>query len=363
MPATSSPASTSPTTRCCRPGCSPTWTPSSPGSGGPNFPQIPINRPHAPVNDMLRDGFHQDAVHAGVAPYRPNSLDGGCPFLAGEDEGATSRSPCRSPRRQDAQRPGVVRRPLQPGATVLASLTPVEQEHIIQAFTFELGKCYEQAIKERQLRVLANVDPGLCAGVAAGLGPGGSRADRAAGRPARPARHCPRWAVLAGRRPDGRHGRRRPDGTSTASRYGRAILAADMVPLVIGPRGGELPDGIAVQRTFLTGRSVEFDAIMLGARPAPAPDAVPTIDAKGGGADAGDHRPPGRAAAARVRPARQGHGCLGLGVDGLAGAGIGSEAAGIVSASDSADAWKHVHELMTHHRAWDRLSVTAQAKA
>ena len=27
--------------------------------GGPNFDQLPINRPHAPVNDMLRDGMHQ----------------------------------------------------------------------------------------------------------------------------------------------------------------------------------------------------------------------------------------------------------------------------------------------------------------
>ena len=53
--------------------------------GGPNFGQIPINRPQAPVNDMLRDGMHQQAVHGGAAPYHPNSLDGGCPFLAGAD--------------------------------------------------------------------------------------------------------------------------------------------------------------------------------------------------------------------------------------------------------------------------------------
>ena len=44
-----------------------------------------------PVNDMLRDGFHQHAVHAGVAPYRPNSLDGGCPFPAGDAEHALRR--------------------------------------------------------------------------------------------------------------------------------------------------------------------------------------------------------------------------------------------------------------------------------
>lgn len=48
---------------------------------GPNFSQIPINRAHAPVNDMLRDGFHQDAIHAGIAPYRTNSLDGGNPSV------------------------------------------------------------------------------------------------------------------------------------------------------------------------------------------------------------------------------------------------------------------------------------------
>ncbi len=56
--------------------------------GGPNWNQIPINRAHAPTNDHLRDGFHQDAVHGGVAPYRPNSLDGGCPFQTGDGDGA-----------------------------------------------------------------------------------------------------------------------------------------------------------------------------------------------------------------------------------------------------------------------------------
>ncbi len=76
--------------------------------GGPNFHQIPINRPHAPVNDMLRDGFHQDAVHGGVAPYRPNSLDGGCPFHAGRGRRAGRSWRPRS--RSRARRPAAPRR-------------------------------------------------------------------------------------------------------------------------------------------------------------------------------------------------------------------------------------------------------------
>ena len=55
--------------------------------GGPNFTQLPINRPHAEVNDMLRDGMHQTAIHTGLAPYHPNSIDGDEPLLAGEDDG------------------------------------------------------------------------------------------------------------------------------------------------------------------------------------------------------------------------------------------------------------------------------------
>ena len=65
--------------------------------GGPNWNQLPINRPHAPVNDMLRDGFHQHGDHIGVAPYKPNSLDGGCPFFAGAEDRAFEDTPVRIP--------------------------------------------------------------------------------------------------------------------------------------------------------------------------------------------------------------------------------------------------------------------------
>ena len=39
--------------------------------GGPNFAQLPINRPHCPVNDMLRDGMHQTAIHTGTGAVPP----------------------------------------------------------------------------------------------------------------------------------------------------------------------------------------------------------------------------------------------------------------------------------------------------
>ena len=51
--------------------------------GGPNFHEIPINAPLAPVHNNQRDGLHRQAIHRGRVAYEPNSLGGGCPFQAG----------------------------------------------------------------------------------------------------------------------------------------------------------------------------------------------------------------------------------------------------------------------------------------
>jgi hypothetical protein len=50
------------------------------------------------------------------------------------------------------------------------SLTAVEQDHVVGAHTFELARCWESVIGERQLAALANIDGRLCARVAQGLG-------------------------------------------------------------------------------------------------------------------------------------------------------------------------------------------------
>ena len=179
--------------------------------GGPNFSQIPINRPHAPVNDMLRDGFHQHAVHAGVAPYRPNSLDGGCPFHAARGRPAVHRPTGRGRAgQQGARDAGVVRRPLQPGAAVL-------EEH-------DAGRAgaHRARLHLRARQVLRAGDQGASAARAgqhrrATVRPGG-RGTRAAGPGAhgrvRRARAEPGAVAgrrdLADRRPDDRH-RRRPE--------------------------------------------------------------------------------------------------------------------------------------------------------
>jgi catalase len=50
--------------------------------GGPNFAQLPVNRPIAEVSTNQRDGYHQSRVHRGRTAYVKNTLGGGCPAIA-----------------------------------------------------------------------------------------------------------------------------------------------------------------------------------------------------------------------------------------------------------------------------------------
>ncbi|MFJ7280940.1 catalase, partial [Kitasatospora sp. NPDC098663] len=250
--------------------------------GGPNFAQIPINRTHAPVNDMLRDGFHQDAVHSGVAPYKPNSLDGGCPFFAGIAEHAFVEypTPIAASAKVRAAPASFDDHFSQPRLFWL-SLSPVEREHVIAAYTFELSKVYEQAIKERALTVLARIDDELCREVATGLGLPAPTAKAHADVTASAAlsQLGQRWpatgrvlGIIAGAGSD--------PGAARAMR--EAALAAGLLPLLIGPTGAPLAEGLAVQRTFGAARSVEFDALLVTNAPAPGADDRGARDAKSG---------------------------------------------------------------------------------
>ena len=101
--------------------------------GGPNFHQITINRTHAPVDDLQRDGFMQQAVHRGRTPYLPNSVGGGCPVLA--DAGAFVHVP-RAVEGVKVRERG----PDDPYAQARLfwrSTTEPEQDHIVDAYTFE----------------------------------------------------------------------------------------------------------------------------------------------------------------------------------------------------------------------------------
>ena len=229
--------------------------------GGPNFSQLPINQPLAPVNDNHRDGMHQTAVHTGVAPYAPNSLGGGCPFAG--SEGAYVHHPQPASGARIRVRPQSFDDHFSQAAMFFRSLTPVEQDHLVGAFRFELGKCLSPVVVERMLTNLAAVDGSLCAQVASHLGltpPTGSESDEDLQSPALsmlPPGPGPidgrKVAVLVG------------DDTDPAvvDAWRAAADPAGVEVVTVGPRFGTLAGGVEADRTMHTTASVEYDGVVL----------------------------------------------------------------------------------------------------
>ncbi len=234
--------------------------------GGPNFTQLPINRPHCPVNDMLRDGMHQTAVHTGLAPYRPNSIDDGQPLEAGEDEGAYVHLPRLVEGEVLRAAPASFDDHLSQATLFYRSMTEIEQTHIIEAYSFELSKLYETEIRERQLGILADIDTGLCRQVAHRLGlsaPDGSPATEVTPSPAlSQVVNAPgpvtgrKLGVIADAGSD----------LAAINKLTRTMEKLGVTVLVIAPVGGILGRGrakVTVHRTGFTARSIEFDAIVV----------------------------------------------------------------------------------------------------
>ncbi|SDC06200.1 catalase [Raineyella antarctica] len=327
--------------------------------GGPNFSQIPINAPQCPVNDMLRDGFHQHAVHGGVAPYRPNALDGGNPAETGTEEAAFIDVPAPVAGKKVRERPASFEDHFSQATLFVRSLSPVERQHLTAAYTFELGKCYEESVRVRQLQCLANIDAELCAEVARGLG---LPAPEPTVPPATDVEPSPALSQVGRTWPvTGRKIALVVDSTTGPADIEAAkdaVTAAGMLPFVVAPSGGKIGD-VVVDRTFLTTASVEFDAVLVVDAPVPAPDATPDLDVKAGQPTGGKQVDPRmvKLVAEMFRHSK----AIGAGPDAtdiLTAAVVPTDAPGVV-VGKPAEVVKEFTELLATHRVWDRFPVAA----
>jgi catalase len=136
--------------------------------GGPNFHEIPINAPIAPVHNNQRDGMHRQAIHRGRVAYEPNSLAGGCPFQAGVQGFVSFPQPVKEDKVRG--KPEKFADHYTQATLFWNSQTPLEKAHIVRAFRFELTRVQVPAIRERVVSMLANVADQLAQSVADGLG-------------------------------------------------------------------------------------------------------------------------------------------------------------------------------------------------
>ncbi|MHA3021904.1 catalase [Mycobacterium sp. BMJ-28] len=246
--------------------------------GGPNFSQLPVNRPVAEVRTNQQDGYGQHAIAQGTTAYHKNTLAGGCPALADADvfRHYTERVEGHKIR----QRADSFKDYYSQAKLFWQSMSEVEADHIVDGFAFELGKVdADTGIRERTVEQLDLVDHELAARVAARLGlpaPAGEsdtpdvQVSAALSQLNQPPGDVAtrKIAVLAA---DG------VDVTGT-QRAITALRAAGAVVEVLAPvAGGSLRGGsggeLAVDRGVTTMGSVLYDAVLVPC----GPDAVDAL--------------------------------------------------------------------------------------
>ncbi|GAA2823030.1 catalase [Kitasatospora sp. CM 4170] len=325
--------------------------------GGPNFAQLPVNRPLADVRTNHRDGYGQQVVHPGTS-YAPNSVGGGCPATMGGGrlaEGVFEHHQERVDGAAVRRRSPSFADHYSQAALFWRSMAGWEQQHITEAFAFELGKVGDREVRRRMVGNLAHVDPGLAADVALRIGepePGAPPEDRAVASGAGDAAGVAFSPALSLENLRGSGIRTRKvavlaapgvDGDQVRAAHERLGEEGATVE-TLAAHGGEVPardgGGVPVDLPLPTTASVLHDAVV-----------VP---------DGGEHTLPADPDAVRFLAEAMRHGkpvaLLGSGVELSRAAGFGTPAglAGVAvhgsGGRDDTAFWAEFARLIGHHR-------------
>jgi catalase len=238
--------------------------------GSPNFTHIPVNAPRCPVMNFQQDGHMAMHNPRGRANYEPNSWgEHGGPREHPEAGLVSYPEPVEGQKRRS--RSETFADHYSQARQFFVSQDPVEQKHIADALTFELSKCEELPIRMRVVSHLRNVDRGLAAMVATGLGlPEVPAAATAAIEPRTDLPASPALSILANG-PDSFRGRKLgillTDGADATvfNALIDAVAAEGALYEVVAPTVGGvvLDDGthVVAQQKIDGGPSVLYDAV------------------------------------------------------------------------------------------------------
>ncbi len=138
--------------------------------GGVNFHEIPINRPLADKYNNQRDGHFRHEINKGRIAYQPNTLGDDSPSqTAPADGGFASYQEKIDANKIRARSDSFIDHFTQ-AALFFNSQTDYEQQHIIDAISFELSKLTVDSIPKRVVYLLNQVEHKLAQAVADNLG-------------------------------------------------------------------------------------------------------------------------------------------------------------------------------------------------
>ena len=138
--------------------------------GGPNFNEIPINRPIVPVHNNQREGYHRRAINIGKVSYHKNSIANNSPVPVKEEEGGYAHYQEKVDGFKIRGRSESFKDHFSQAIMFWNSMSNVEKKHIIDAFSFEVGKVKDNYIRQQVVEMFSNVNLDLATEMAKNIG-------------------------------------------------------------------------------------------------------------------------------------------------------------------------------------------------
>ena len=234
--------------------------------GGPNFHEIPINRPVVPFHNNQRDGYHRQSINVGKVNYHRNSLAGNTPTPASEEEGGYVSYQEKVEGRKIRARSKSFTDHFSQATLFWNSMSSVEKKHIIDAFSFELEKVKSMSVKQQVVDMFANVSLDLARSFSKKIGAnppktGGSNVTKAS--PALSQQNTiftPYTLKIAVILTNGFKG---PEVKYVLDHLAACGLNLEIISENQGEVRGTNGVNYKVAHTFLTAKSVQFDGVYI----------------------------------------------------------------------------------------------------
>ncbi|MBB4826111.1 catalase [Sporosarcina luteola] len=233
--------------------------------GGPNFHELPINRPVCPFHNNQRDGYSRQTINVGQVAYHKNSLADNTPAVSSEAEGGYVHYQEKVEGQKVQARSESFADHFSQAKLFWNSMSKTEKKHIVDAFSFELGKVKSKSVRQQVVDMFANVDVGLATAVAEAIGvefPSNVKESKVT-------QSSPALSQM--------NTTKRPETRKVAILIGEGFDGAELESLVsacvnaeitvdlVGERFGIVhgTDGLAaeIDQTFLTAHSTVYDAV------------------------------------------------------------------------------------------------------
>lgn len=232
--------------------------------GGPNFHELPINRPVCPFHNNQRDGYGRQTINVGQVAYHKNSLAGNTPSPVSPQEGGFEHYQEKVEGRKVQARSDSFKDHFSQATLFWRSMSDAEKQHIIDALSFELGMVKDKSVRQQVIDMFAHVHLDLAQPAARNIGVEVPQEGVTGDGKQSPALSQETSSKLPNTRQvsvliaEGFN-------TEVVQRAVDEMKAKGLEPAFVGEQLGNVTgnDGIEVEvtKTFLTGGSVLFDAV------------------------------------------------------------------------------------------------------